>query len=251
MRGRAPRRPPRRPQRPGGIRQRTASRERRSRTWSSARGSRAPDSGSCSTRRCRDAPEGVDAPGDAPHGLPPPRAAVGRAPAARPLRTADAQSRAAPPRQRRRRRGRTRRGGAPPHPGGGRRGGGARGGEPGLRRAAPAPGRRQARRRGDRAARAPPPPRPRPSPPAPSPPPAPAPPAAGPGAPSMHATRRRGVGQAPPSTAGSSRSSACLAASCSAAFFELPAPVPASAPSMTAAHVKRRSCGGPSTSSTE
>src|SRR5262249_6872368 len=46
------------------------------------------------------------------------------------------------------------------------------------------------------------------------------------------------------------QSRACLAASCSAAFFERPVPVPARSSSITAAHVKRRSCGGPSTSST-
>ena len=46
------------------------------------------------------------------------------------------------------------------------------------------------------------------------------------------------------------RSSACFAASCSAAFFERPVPTPASSPSITAAHLKVRSCGGPWTSST-
>src|SRR5262245_7970575 len=46
-------------------------------------------------------------------------------------------------------------------------------------------------------------------------------------------------------------SSAMRAASCSAAFFDGPMPTPAWSPSITAADVKRRSCGGPSTSSTE
>src|SRR6185437_263747 len=46
------------------------------------------------------------------------------------------------------------------------------------------------------------------------------------------------------------RSSASRAASCSAAFFERPRPTPTSSPSITAAQVKRRSCGGPCTSST-
>src|SRR4029077_20702928 len=41
--------------------------------------------------------------------------------------------------------------------------------------------------------------------------------------------------------------SAWRAASCSAAFFVGPSPRPASSPSMSAAHVKWRSCGGPST----
>src|SRR5215210_4355871 len=45
--------------------------------------------------------------------------------------------------------------------------------------------------------------------------------------------------------------SASLAASCSAAFFDSPVPTPSCSPSITAAQVKRRSCGGPSTSSTE
>src|SRR5829696_229889 len=44
---------------------------------------------------------------------------------------------------------------------------------------------------------------------------------------------------------------ASRAAFCSAAFFESPFPIPACSPSMTAAHVKERSCGGPSTSITE
>ena len=44
---------------------------------------------------------------------------------------------------------------------------------------------------------------------------------------------------------------ASLAASCSAAFFDSPWPTPNCSPSMTAADVKRRSWGGPSTSSTE
>src|SRR5882724_96654 len=44
---------------------------------------------------------------------------------------------------------------------------------------------------------------------------------------------------------------ASLAASCSAAFFDSPLPTPSCSPSLTAAEVKRRSCGGPSTSSTE
>src|SRR6476619_4232544 len=47
-----------------------------------------------------------------------------------------------------------------------------------------------------------------------------------------------------------SRSSACCAAACSAAFFERPVPTPASWPSTTAAQRKVRSCGGPSTSRT-
>src|SRR6185437_539319 len=47
------------------------------------------------------------------------------------------------------------------------------------------------------------------------------------------------------------RSSACLAAACSAAFFERPVPTPASSPSITAAHLNVRSCGGPFTSRTE
>ena len=41
---------------------------------------------------------------------------------------------------------------------------------------------------------------------------------------------------------------ACLAASCSAAFFDGPLPMPSCSPSTRAAHVKRRSCGGPSVS---
>ena len=45
----------------------------------------------------------------------------------------------------------------------------------------------------------------------------------------------------------SSLASAALAASCSAAFFVRPSPRPSSSPSMIAAHVKLRSCGGPST----
>ena len=47
-----------------------------------------------------------------------------------------------------------------------------------------------------------------------------------------------------------SASSAWRAASCSAAFFVEPRPIPSCAPAMCAAHTKRRSCGGPSTSST-
>src|SRR5205823_12709509 len=45
-------------------------------------------------------------------------------------------------------------------------------------------------------------------------------------------------------------SSACRAASCSAAFFERPVPMPTCSPSIVAAQVKLRSCGGPSTSTT-
>ena len=41
-----------------------------------------------------------------------------------------------------------------------------------------------------------------------------------------------------------------LAASCSAAFFDAPLPTPSFLPSTSAAHVKRRSCGGPSVSTT-
>src|SRR4051812_28160826 len=52
------------------------------------------------------------------------------------------------------------------------------------------------------------------------------------------------------SYAPASRSSACLAAACSAAFFERPVPTPTSSPSITAAHRNVRSWGGPSTSST-
>src|SRR5215210_884645 len=44
---------------------------------------------------------------------------------------------------------------------------------------------------------------------------------------------------------------ASRAAFCSAAFLESPFPTPACSPSMTAAHVNERSCGGPSTSITE
>ena len=44
--------------------------------------------------------------------------------------------------------------------------------------------------------------------------------------------------------------SASRAALCSAAFFDAPSPTPACSPSTTAAHVKCRSCGGPSTSRT-
>jgi hypothetical protein len=47
-----------------------------------------------------------------------------------------------------------------------------------------------------------------------------------------------------------SAASASRAASCSAAFFEEPVPVPSWSPSTFAAQVKVRSCGGPSTSST-
>src|SRR5215210_8056036 len=47
-----------------------------------------------------------------------------------------------------------------------------------------------------------------------------------------------------------SRSSASRAAACSASFFERPVPTPASSPSITAAHVNVRSCGGPATSRT-
>src|SRR5678816_4855377 len=50
--------------------------------------------------------------------------------------------------------------------------------------------------------------------------------------------------------AGARRSSASRAASCSAAFLERPLPTPTSLPSIIAAQVKRRSCGGPLTSST-
>jgi hypothetical protein len=45
-------------------------------------------------------------------------------------------------------------------------------------------------------------------------------------------------------------SRACRAASCSAAFFERPVPRPTCSPSIVAAQVKCRSCGGPSTSTT-
>src|SRR5580765_1517064 len=45
-------------------------------------------------------------------------------------------------------------------------------------------------------------------------------------------------------------SRAPLAASCSAAFFDSPEPTPSCSPSIIAAQVNRRSCGGPSTSST-
>src|SRR5881227_1698409 len=48
-------------------------------------------------------------------------------------------------------------------------------------------------------------------------------------------------------SAASSLASASRAASCSAAFFVCPSPRPSSSPSMIAAQVKRRSCGGPST----
>src|SRR6188508_1533386 len=41
------------------------------------------------------------------------------------------------------------------------------------------------------------------------------------------------------------RSSAWLAAACSAAFFERPVPTPTSSPSITAAHLNIRSWGGP------
>src|SRR4051812_90946 len=47
-----------------------------------------------------------------------------------------------------------------------------------------------------------------------------------------------------------SRSSASRAAACSASFFERPVPTPASSPSITAAQVNVRSCGGPATSRT-
>ena len=47
-----------------------------------------------------------------------------------------------------------------------------------------------------------------------------------------------------------SSSSASRAASCSAAFFVEPRPIPSWAPATWAAHTKRRSCGGPSISST-
>src|SRR5581483_11003698 len=47
-----------------------------------------------------------------------------------------------------------------------------------------------------------------------------------------------------------SRSSASRAASCSAAFFERPAPTPSCSPFTIAAQVKCRSCGGPSTART-
>src|SRR5919197_2978871 len=46
-----------------------------------------------------------------------------------------------------------------------------------------------------------------------------------------------------------SAASASLAASCSAAFFYAPLPSPSCSPSTATAHVKRRSGGGPSTSS--
>jgi hypothetical protein len=45
-------------------------------------------------------------------------------------------------------------------------------------------------------------------------------------------------------------SRACRAASCSADFFERPVPTPTCSPSIAAAHVNWRSCGGPSTSRT-
>jgi hypothetical protein len=48
-------------------------------------------------------------------------------------------------------------------------------------------------------------------------------------------------------SAKSSLASASRAASCSAAFFVWPSPRPSSSPSIIAAHVNRRSCGGPST----
>ena len=51
-------------------------------------------------------------------------------------------------------------------------------------------------------------------------------------------------------TSGEIFSSASRAASCSAAFFEPPSPTPSCSPSTTAAHVKCRSCGGPSAEST-
>jgi hypothetical protein len=66
---------------------------------------------------------------------------------------------------------------------------------------------------------------------------------AAPGILPMRATYRSGGTE--PSDASASR-----AASCSAAFFEAPVPTPACTPSMIAAHVNERSCGGPSTSST-
>src|SRR2546426_555883 len=44
--------------------------------------------------------------------------------------------------------------------------------------------------------------------------------------------------------------SAWRAASCSAAFFDRPLPTPTCSPSIVAAQVKLRSCGGPSTSTT-
>src|SRR5215203_6203162 len=47
-----------------------------------------------------------------------------------------------------------------------------------------------------------------------------------------------------------SRSRASRAAACSASFFERPVPTPASSPSITAAQVNVRSCGGPATSRT-
>ena len=47
-----------------------------------------------------------------------------------------------------------------------------------------------------------------------------------------------------------SASSACRAASCSAAFFVEPRPTPSCTPATCAAQTKRRSCGGPSTSRT-
>ena len=43
---------------------------------------------------------------------------------------------------------------------------------------------------------------------------------------------------------------ACFAAACSASFFVLPVPLPSSSPSICAAQMNCRSCGGPSTSST-
>src|SRR3954447_18244569 len=51
------------------------------------------------------------------------------------------------------------------------------------------------------------------------------------------------------SAASSTRLSASRAASCSAAFFELPRPIPSCSPSPTAAAVNTRSLGGPSASS--
>ena len=64
--------------------------------------------------------------------------------------------------------------------------------------------------------------------------------------------RRRSIAAAADGQAGRTPSSpsACSAASCSAAFFVEPLPTPSCSPSIRAAQTNRRSCGGPSTSST-
>ncbi len=64
---------------------------------------------------------------------------------------------------------------------------------------------------------------------------------------------RRSRGASPYQAAGGctpSAASASAAASCSAAFFVEPLPIPSCSPSISAAQTNRRSCGGPSTSST-